>query len=72
MKIHAVESTNLAYVGHAKGETVIAFKGRNGSPVSVYRYPGTTPQVFAAMFRAKSKGKYFAKHYRSLAFTKEV
>lgn len=70
MRIHQVQSSNVAYAGYAKGVTLVAFKSKNG-PVE-YVNTAAPQRLFASFCRAKSKGKFFHKHYKPLGFTKAV
>lgn len=54
------ESSNIAEFSYYKGVEAIKFK--NGG---LYVYPNTPSTLHAAFCRAKSKGRFFAKHFRN-------
>jgi hypothetical protein len=58
---NTVNSTNLTSVGYNRESRVLEVEFHAGS---VYRYRDVPPQVFEALIRAESKGRYFTRQIR--------
>lgn len=69
MKIHmvTVRSSQIHAIGHdaSTGTMAVQFKGRGGSPGSIYHYDGVSPEQFAAFHKADSIGSHFGTHFKS-------
>lgn len=65
MDMHPVVSSNVKAVGHDPEDRALYVEFRDGSR---YRYEGVSPEVFRALLRAESKGKFIhariAKRYK--------
>lgn len=58
-KMHNVKSSNLAAVGMHDGGLVVHFK--NGAK---WKYQGVPEELFQALLKAESAGKYFLANIR--------
>lgn len=58
----AVESTSLASVGHCADKRVLVVEFQNGS---IYEYRDVSPEAYAELLRAESKGAHFNRFIRA-------
>jgi hypothetical protein len=61
MEMQPVESSNLARIGHDAQLSILVIEFTNGV---LWKYEGVTPELFAQLQNAPSKGRFFNQEIR--------
>ncbi|MDQ0082887.1 hypothetical protein J2W35_003246 [Variovorax boronicumulans] len=64
-----VESNQVAAIGYSAERKTLQVTFTRG-PGHIYQYPNVEPQLHADFMAAESKGNFFGKHIKPLAFDK--
>lgn len=72
IKLHPVQSSNLAAVGHDPERQVLAVQFTGKPEGRVYHYHGVTTADHLAMLASPSVGSHFARHIKGRFPSKQV